>query len=149
MKRESKRIFLTRQELKIMKIVWERGPSTVKDVWEAISKERPIAYSTVLTIMAILERKEVLTHDKSRHAFVYHPLISRGQITRNHVRDIVAQYFDDKPENLLAFVCINEKVAFNPKRSGRCKALNGRKRCGSIPERNSKKSVKSGDKCSI
>ncbi len=149
MKRERKPVLLTRQELKIMKVIWERGPSTVKDVWEAMSKEKPIAYTTVLTIMAILERKEVLTHDKSRHAFVYHPLISRGQVTRNHVRDIVAQYFDDKPENLLAFVCMNEKVAFKPKISGNGKALNGSKECGSLSERDSRKSARSANRRSI
>lgn len=135
MKKENKRTFLTRQELKIMKIIWERGPSTVKDVWEAMSKETPIAYSTVMTIMAILDRKEVLTHGKSSRAFVYRPLISRSRITRNHVRDLIARYFDDKPEDLLAFICMNnliEKVPFKSETSMRRKALNGRKERGSI-----------------
>jgi len=135
MKKENNRTFLTRQELKIMKIIWERGPSTVKDVWEAMSKETPIAYSTVMTIMAILDRKEVLTHGKSSRAFVYRPLISRNRITRNHVRDLIARYFDDKPEDLLAFICMNnmiEKVPFKSETSMRRKALNGRKERGSI-----------------
>ncbi len=112
MKKSNKPILLTRQELKIMKVVWEGGFLTVKEVWESMSKERPISYTTVMTLMAILEKKGVLTHKKSRQAFVYRPLLSRREATRNHVRDVIAHYFDEKPENLLAFVVQNEKVSF-------------------------------------
>lgn len=126
MKRAQENTLLTRQELKIMKVVWDNGPSTVKDVCEAMSQEMLLSYTTVMTLMAILERKGVLTHRKSSQAFVYRPLLSRRQATRNHVRDVIARYLNEKPENLLAFVMQNEEVAFIQRKPESRKTL----RCG-------------------
>lgn len=108
MKRDLDGIMLTKQELQIMKVVWERGTATVKDVCEAMSKRKATAYTTILTLMSILEEKGVLVHTKSGRAYVYRPVLSRRQATRNQVRDILIRYFDGSPEKLIENVLEDE-----------------------------------------
>jgi BlaI family penicillinase repressor len=101
MKKDLDSIILTRQELLIMKVVWERGSATVKDVCEVISQQKATAYTTILTLMGILEAKGALVHTRSGRAYVYNPVLSRQQATRNQVRDLIERFFDGKPEKLI------------------------------------------------
>jgi predicted transcriptional regulator len=108
MKKDLETIILTRQELQIMKVVWQRGSATVRDVCEAMSEKKTIAYTTVLTLMGILEDKGVLLHSRSGRAYVYRPLLSRRQATRNQVQDLLKRFFDDSPEKLIENVLEDE-----------------------------------------
>jgi BlaI family transcriptional regulator, penicillinase repressor len=104
-------ILLTRCELQIMKVVWDEGALTVKEVCQILSRHKAIAYTTVLTFMQILERKGALSHTRSGRAFLYKPILSRPQATRNHVRDAIERFFDGCPEKLLADVLSNEVLS--------------------------------------
>ena len=108
MKRDLESIILTRQELRIMKVVWDRGAATVKEVCEVMSRNKPTAYTTILTLMGILEDKGALTHIRSGRAYLYKPLLSRNQATRNQVRDVVLRFFDGQPEKLIANILDDE-----------------------------------------
>ena len=108
MKKELDTIILTRQELQIMKVVWEHGSATVKDVCEAMSRRKATAYTTILTLMGILEDKGVLVHSRSGRAYVYSPLLSRQQATRNQVQDLLTRFFDGNPEKLIENVLEDE-----------------------------------------
>jgi BlaI family penicillinase repressor len=108
MKKDLGTIILTKQELKIMRVVWERGTATVRDVYEAMSKGKATAYTTVLTLMGILEEKGVLTHSRSGRAYVYEPLLTRQQATRNQVRDLLTRFFDGCPEKLIQNILEND-----------------------------------------
>jgi BlaI family transcriptional regulator, penicillinase repressor len=108
MKKDLGSIILTRQELQIMKVIWERGMATVKDVCDAMSQKKAIAYTTILTLMGILEEKGALVHSRSGRAYVYKPLLTRQQATRNQVRDVLARFFDGSAEKLIANVLENE-----------------------------------------
>jgi BlaI family transcriptional regulator, penicillinase repressor len=110
MKRDLDSIILTRQELQIMKAVWELGAATVKDVCDIMSRARPVAYTTILTLMGILEEKGALVHTRSGRAFLYNPLLSRRQATRNQVRDLVCRFFDGSPEKLIEDILENEAL---------------------------------------
>jgi BlaI family transcriptional regulator, penicillinase repressor len=112
MKRELDSIILTRQELQIMKVVWDMGAATVKEVCDIMSQAKPVAYTTILTLMGILEEKGALVHTRSGRAFLYNPLLSRQQATRNQVRDVVCRFFDGSPEKLIEDVLDNE--TFDP-----------------------------------
>jgi BlaI family penicillinase repressor len=113
MKKEMNSILLTRQELQIMKVIWEMGAASVKNVYAAISKSKPTAYTTVLTIMGILESKGALTHTKSGRAFIYRPVLTKQQATRNHVHDIIDRFFDGNPEKLIANIRSNNMKEVN------------------------------------
>jgi len=111
MKKDLDTIILTRQELKIMKVVWDQGATTVKEVCDAISQKKATAYTTILTLMGILEEKGALIHSRSGRAYVYKPLLSRQQATRNQVHDVLTRFFDGSPEKLIANVLENEVKA--------------------------------------
>jgi BlaI family penicillinase repressor len=111
MKKDLETILLTKQELQIMKIVWDRGTATVRDVCGDLSKRKTTAYTTVLTLMGILEEKGVLTHSKSGRAYIYSPVLSREQATRNQVQDLLARFFDGCPEKLIENVLEREASA--------------------------------------
>jgi BlaI family transcriptional regulator, penicillinase repressor len=111
MKKNLDAIILTRQELQIMKIVWTLGTATVKDVCDAISKNKPTAYTTILTLMGILEEKGALVHSRMGRAYVYRPLLSRRQATFNQVDDVLERFFDSNPEKMIEYVLENEHIA--------------------------------------
>ena len=92
---------LTPQELAIMKVVWSLGTATVRDVYEAMRAERTIAYTTVMTMMRILEEKGYLRKSSSERAFVYTPAKPRQQVIGAMVRDFVDRVFDGASESLL------------------------------------------------
>jgi len=110
MKKDLDTIILTRQELQIMKVVWDLGTATVKDVCSAMSERKRTAYTTVLTLMGILEEKGVLAHRRCGRAYNYTPLLSRNQATANQIRDVVSRFFDGKPEKLIETVLESENI---------------------------------------
>lgn len=87
-----------------MKVVWERGSATVKDVCEVMSKRKPTAYTTILTLMGILEEKGALSHVRTGRAYLYKPLLTREQAVRNQIHDLITRLFDGKPEKLIESV---------------------------------------------
>jgi predicted transcriptional regulator len=92
---------LTGQELEIMKIVWERRTATVRDVYEALLERRRVAYTTVMTMMKILERKGYLSRKQVERAYVYRPAQPKNSVIRVMVRDFVNRVFNGSAEPLL------------------------------------------------
>jgi predicted transcriptional regulator len=92
---------LTPQELAIMKVVWRLETATVRDVYEALRKERPIAYTTVMTMMKVLDDKGYLEKTMVERAHVYKPTKPRSQVVGAMVRDFVDRVFDGASESLL------------------------------------------------
>jgi predicted transcriptional regulator len=92
---------LTEQELEIMKIVWERDSATVRDVYEAILEHRKVAYTTVMTMMKILEQKKYLKKTLAERAYVYRPTQPKRQVIGDMVRDFVDRVFNGSAEPLL------------------------------------------------
>jgi predicted transcriptional regulator len=92
---------LTPQELAIMKVVWRLDTATVRDVYEAFRKARPVAYTTVMTMMKVLEDKGYLHKTMVDRAHVYKPTKPRNQVVGAMVRDFVDRVFDGASEPLL------------------------------------------------
>lgn len=92
---------LTEVELELMEILWAKGSGTVGEVVEALPSERPLAYSSVLTMMRILEQKGYVGHEKESRAYVYRPLVNREQARRSVISYLVKRFFDDSPELLV------------------------------------------------
>src|SRR3954470_6381725 len=92
---------LTEQELEIMKIVWARESSTVRDVYEALLERRKVAYTTVMTMMKILEQKKYLKKTQTDRAYVYRPAQPQRQVIGDMVRDFVNRVFNGSAEPLL------------------------------------------------
>ena len=92
---------LTEQELEIMKIVWEQERATVRDVYEALLKRRKVAYTTVMTMMKILEQKGFLKKSQDKRAYIYFPAQAKRQVIGAMVRDFVNRVFNGSAEPLL------------------------------------------------
>jgi predicted transcriptional regulator len=84
-----------------MKVVWERDSVTVRDVYEALLERRKVAYTTVMTMMKILEQKKYLKKDQSDRAYVYRPAQPKGQVISAMVREFVNRVFNGSAEPLL------------------------------------------------
>jgi BlaI family transcriptional regulator, penicillinase repressor len=92
---------LTDQELEIMKIVWDRDSATVRDVYEALLERRKVAYTTVMTMMKILEQKKYLKKNLVERAHVYRPTQPKRQVVGDMVREFVNRVFNGSAEPLL------------------------------------------------
>jgi predicted transcriptional regulator len=76
-----------------MEVIWGRGSATVGDVVDALPKRTPLAYSTVLTTLRILEEKGYLNHIKEGRAFIYHPTVGRDEARDTAVGHLVRRFF--------------------------------------------------------
>ena len=108
---KGKKNVLTTQELEIMKIVWQRGNATVREVYEELLKSRKIAYTTVMTMLGILEQKGRLQKTARDRAYVYSPTEPQGQVVESMVHDFVERVFDGSAKPLLVHLAENKKIS--------------------------------------
>ncbi|MCK4871424.1 MAG: BlaI/MecI/CopY family transcriptional regulator [Phycisphaerales bacterium] len=92
---------LTELEGLLMNVVWDVGEVTVRDVHRRIRPVRDLAYTTVLTMMGVMERKGLVTHDKRGRANVYRARLSRQAFGAQSARQIVDSYFQGMVKNLV------------------------------------------------
>jgi BlaI family transcriptional regulator, penicillinase repressor len=91
---------LTRYELELMDVLWKKETATVQEVCEALN--RPLAYTTVMTTLSLLESKKgVLAREKRGRAFIYRPLVSRDDVTRTLLDDLRGVLFEDSLPSLV------------------------------------------------
>jgi len=92
---------LTGQELEIMKVIWPRGHATIREVYDDLRTRRAVAYTTVQTMMNILETKGHLTREPGEKANVYTPVRPQQLVVRSMVREFVDRVFDGSARPLL------------------------------------------------
>jgi predicted transcriptional regulator len=92
---------LTDLELEIMKVVWGLQTATVRDVYEELQKRRKIAYTTVMTMMRILEQKGHLKKSQRDRAYLYRPAKPKKEVVKKMVQEFVARVFNGSAEPLL------------------------------------------------
>ena len=102
---------LTPQELAIMKVVWQCQQATVRDVYEALREKRPIAYTTVMTMMKVLEEKAYLKKTLVDRAYVYRPVRPRQQVVGAMVKDFVDRVFDGAAGSLLLHLAKDNRLS--------------------------------------
>ena len=106
-----RKVGLTDQELEIMKVVWERGSATVREVYEELLKHRKIAYTTVLTMMGILEQKGRLTKEAGERAYVYQPAEPRAEVVGTMVTDFIKRVFNGSAKPLLVHLAESREIS--------------------------------------
>jgi BlaI family penicillinase repressor len=99
---------LTGQELELMKLIWQAGGGTVRDIYEAVRERRAVAYTTVQTMMNILEAKGHLRKEPGDKAQVYVPVRPQQAVVKSMVREFVDRVFDGSARPLLVHL-IKEK----------------------------------------
>jgi BlaI family transcriptional regulator, penicillinase repressor len=83
----------TNAELDVLRVLWERGPSTVRDVYAVLSENKELAYTTTLKTLQLMCEKGLVTCDRTHRSHVYAPTVPREQTQRKLVGDLLARGF--------------------------------------------------------
>ena len=102
---------LTNAELEIMQVVWELDGGTVRQVHEILNQQRPLAYTTVMTMMNILEEKGHLTRRKEGRAYRYQPVRPKSQVISGMVDDFVGRVFEGSAAPLVVSLVKDKKIS--------------------------------------
>ena len=102
---------LTEAELRIMQVIWQKGPGTVQQILDALIDPPILAYNTVLTTIRILERKGYVQHSKDGRAHVYRPMVERDEASRSEIRHLVGRFFRNSHEDLVLNILEDRGIA--------------------------------------
>jgi predicted transcriptional regulator len=108
---------LTQVELELMTVLWRLGSGTVGDVIEELPEERRLAYTSVSTILRILEKKRVVDSIKKGRGHLYVPRVGRAEYEAWSVQDLVARLFDGAPAALVRTLLESETLTPGDRRS--------------------------------
>lgn len=101
---------LTDAEAQVMAVLWRLKTASVGDVVNTMNETRAVTYSTVQTMLRILETKGYVTHDKVARAFIYQPVIDERQARRRALRHLVSRLFEGSPSLLVLNVLEDEEI---------------------------------------
>ena len=101
---------MTDGELRLMRVLWERGQATVGEVVEALTTPKP-AYNTVLTLLRIMEKKGYVSHRKDGRAFTFRPELGRADASRSALETLMNRFFEGSPRLLMLNLLEGEQLA--------------------------------------
>ena len=101
----------TDSELEILRVLWQRGASTVREVHEAINQARPTGYTTVLKMMQIMTEKGLVQRDEGQRAHVYESRLAQGETQRQLLGDLIERAFDGSAKQLVMHVLSTKKAS--------------------------------------
>jgi BlaI family transcriptional regulator, penicillinase repressor len=101
----------TDAELDILRVLWQRGASTVRAVYDTVSKTKPIGYTTVLKLMQIMADKGLVSRDEDERAHVYRARAPKEQTQRQMVRDLLRRAFNDSASQLVMQALASKKTS--------------------------------------
>jgi BlaI family penicillinase repressor len=101
---------LGRVQLKIMRVLWERGRATAREITDALNEEEFTAHSTVQTLLRKLEEKGSVRHDVDDRTFVFYPLVEEKSVARNATRELIERVFGGQAAGLVAYLLKEEKI---------------------------------------
>ena len=101
----------TRLEMQVLSVLWERGPGTVRDVLEALPDGKTRAYTTVLTVLQVMEKKGLLTHISQGNTHVYRPTTTRRQTIGPVLKNLVRQVFGGSPATAMQHLLAEHEVS--------------------------------------
>jgi len=111
---KSPRDVLPPLELLCLKALWSLQEGNVKDVRQVVAQARPLAYTTIMTVLDRLVRKGKISRRKVGRAFVYSPQASRDSMRRAAIRELLDGFFDGSEEQLMVFLRAPEAAALVP-----------------------------------
>jgi BlaI family transcriptional regulator, penicillinase repressor len=101
----------TSSELEILHVLWERGPSTVRDVHLALSEKRPIGYTSVLKLMQIMTAKGTVRRNETQRAHVYEAVEPAEKTKRDLAMDVLQRVFDGSASELMMHALAGRKAS--------------------------------------
>jgi predicted transcriptional regulator len=101
----------SRLEMQVLSVLWERGPSTVREALEAMPDGKTRAYTTILSVMQVMEKKGLVSHVAEGHVHVYQARVSRQQVTGPWLRGLVRQVFGGSAASALQHLLAEKPVS--------------------------------------
>ena len=101
----------TTSELEILHVLWERGPSTVREVHEALQEKRPIGYTSVLKLMQIMTAKGTVRRNEEQRAHVYAAVQPQEKTKRDFALDMLQRVFDGSASELMMHALAGRKAS--------------------------------------
>jgi BlaI family penicillinase repressor len=103
---------LGRLELRIMQALWRSGAATARQITDAVNEgaARPVAHSTVQTLLRKMEAKGAVTHDPNDRVFIFRPLVAENEAARSAAHDLLMRVFDGSVYGLVAHLLRHEEV---------------------------------------
>ena len=93
-----------------MSVLWKKQTASVAEVVSVLKRKRPVSYSTVQTILRILEEKGYVSHEKVARAFIYRPLVDQRQARSRALKHLVNRLFNGSPGLLVLNVLEDERI---------------------------------------
>ncbi|HEX8494446.1 MAG TPA: BlaI/MecI/CopY family transcriptional regulator [Pyrinomonadaceae bacterium] len=101
----------TDSELDILRVLWQRGPSTVREVYETLNEKRPTGYTTVLKLMQIMTEKELVRRNEEQRAHVYEASLPQEQTQQLLIGDLLERVFDGSAKKLVMQALSSQKAS--------------------------------------
>ena len=101
----------TDAELEILRVLWDQGPATVRQVMETLNRTKNTGYTTVLKLMQIMTEKGLVARDERQRTHIYEAAFSRGRTQRQLVGDLMARAFDNSAQSLVMQALSSREVS--------------------------------------
>ena len=106
-----KQVRMGRMQLRIMKVLWERGPASVADVHEALRAEAGLAYTTIATMLRKMEARGLVMHDSEGRRFLYRAAIEPDVVTRSMANDVLDRLFEGRLADMLDHLLSTREIS--------------------------------------
>lgn len=101
----------TDAELTLLGVLWQRGPSTVREIHDSLTSEKETGYTTTLKILQKMTEKGLVVRDESQRSHIYHAAVAAAETQRQLVRDLLRRAFGGSPANLVVQALSTEKAS--------------------------------------
>lgn len=98
-------------QLQIMRILWEKGQATAREILDAMNENKRIADSTVRTLLRRLEKKGAVTHDVDHRTFIFRPLVQPERVQETATRVFIDRLFDGSAAGLVSYLLRHEHIS--------------------------------------
>ena len=102
---------LGKVQLQIMQVLWEHGRATARQITDALSRSKPIAHSTVQTLLRKLEAKGAVAHEVEERTFIFRPLYEQSEVADSVTRDLLTRVFSGSVYGLVAHLLQHETIS--------------------------------------
>lgn len=101
---------VTEAEQALLEVLWEAGEASVREVTDRLSQHKSVAYTTVLTMLGVLHKKNLVTYRQEGRAFIYRPAVTKDEVRDHALGNLMEQLFDGSPEMLALHLLKNHGV---------------------------------------
>ncbi|EBA15991.1 transcriptional regulator, putative [Roseobacter sp. SK209-2-6] len=110
MRKKQDKSLLTEVELEFMTVVWATGGGTVKEILAELNKVQERAYTSVATVLKIMEQKGFLTSERKERSLIYRPAVPKAEYQKTSLKNLSSKLFNDAPAALVARLVDDEDI---------------------------------------